>query len=119
MTTRRPTSSAWLRLRSWFAGASAAGRPVADAPALPSDSQRAHDLIAAIDAGGLPLNPARVNDIARRLGLEVSRSAPMAETIARIRAVLPRPGDAAAPAAPPTTTPTAAPPARPNPLRRR
>jgi hypothetical protein len=50
------------------------------------ERQRALDLLAAIDAGGLPLNPARVNDIARQLGLEVSVKAPMAETIARIRA---------------------------------
>ncbi len=51
-----------------------------------TDQQRALDLLKAIDAGGLPLNPARVNDIARQLGLEVSPKAPMAETIARIRA---------------------------------
>ncbi len=51
-----------------------------------NERQRALDLLAAIDAGGLPLNPARVNDIARQLGLEVSARAPMAETIARIRA---------------------------------
>lgn len=50
--------------------------------------QRAVDLIAAIDAGGIPLNPAVVNDIARKLGLEVSVTAQMAETIARIRAAL-------------------------------
>ena len=59
-------------------------------PAPLSDRQRALDLIAAIDAGGLPLNPARVNDIARRLGLEVSRHAAMGETIERIRAALAR-----------------------------
>lgn len=47
--------------------------------------QRAQSLIAAIDAGGIPLNPAIVNDIARKLGLEVSMQAPMDETIARIR----------------------------------
>jgi hypothetical protein len=52
---------------------------------LPPERQRALDLIAAIDAGGVPLNPARVNDIARRLGLEVSVKAPMAQTIERIR----------------------------------
>lgn len=52
------------------------------------ERQRALDLIAAIDAGGVPLNPARVNDIARRLGLEVSVKAPLEETIARIRAAL-------------------------------
>lgn len=52
------------------------------------DRQRALDLIAAIDAGGMPLNPARVNDIARKLGLEVSTRAPVEDTIARIRAAL-------------------------------
>jgi hypothetical protein len=49
-------------------------------------------LIAAIDAGGLPLNPARVNDIARSLGLEVSSKAPVEETIGRIRRALARAG---------------------------
>lgn len=55
-----------------------------------SPEQRAQDLIAAIDAGGLPLNPARVNDIARQLGLEVSTKAPMPQTIERIRQALGR-----------------------------
>ncbi|MBP9150172.1 MAG: hypothetical protein KBG00_15470 [Rhodoferax sp.] len=50
------------------------------------ERQRALDLLRAIDAGGLPLNPARVNDIARSLGLEVSAKAPIAQTIERIRA---------------------------------
>jgi len=50
--------------------------------------QRAAELIAAIDAGGVPLNPKRVNDIARNLGLEVSIRAPQEATIARIRAAL-------------------------------
>lgn len=59
-------------------------------PALRSDRQCALDLIAAIDAGGVPLSPARVNDIARRLGLDVSTRARMDETIARIRAALAR-----------------------------
>ena len=53
-----------------------------------TDRQRALDLIAAVDAGGLPLNPARVNDIARQLGLEVSAKAPVQETIERIRAAV-------------------------------
>lgn len=57
-------------------------------PVPVSDRQRALDLIAAIDAGGVPLNPARVNDIARKLGLEVSIRAPVEETIARIRVAL-------------------------------
>jgi hypothetical protein len=55
-----------------------------------SPEQRARDLIAAIDAGGLPLNPARVNDIARQLGLEVSTKAPMTHTIERIRQAIQR-----------------------------
>ncbi|HEY8908328.1 MAG TPA: hypothetical protein VIM63_20110 [Rhodoferax sp.] len=54
----------------------------------PSDYERAQALIAAIDAGGLPLNPARVNDIARRLGLDVSTKAAVEDTIGRIRAAL-------------------------------
>jgi hypothetical protein len=58
--------------------------------AEPTDRQRAIDLIAAIDKGGLPLNPARVNDIARRLGLEVSTRARVEDTIARIRRALDR-----------------------------
>jgi hypothetical protein len=52
--------------------------------------QRAIQLIAAIDAGGLPLNAAVVNNIARTLGLEVSTRARMDETIARIRMALKR-----------------------------
>ncbi len=51
-----------------------------------SERQRVLALLAAIDAGGVPLNPARINDLARQLGLEVSSKAPMAETIERIRA---------------------------------
>ena len=57
-------------------------------PSVSSPQQRAKDLIKAIDAGGIPLNPARVNDIARQLGLDVSIDAPMPETIERIRAAL-------------------------------
>lgn len=54
------------------------------------DYARAHALIAAVDRGGLPLNAARVNAIARDLGLEVARTAPVEETVARIRAALDR-----------------------------
>ena len=59
-------------------------------PGPPGAEQRARQLIAAIDAGGLPLNAAIVNDIARALGLEVSARASMDDTIARIRAALRR-----------------------------
>lgn len=51
---------------------------------------RARALVDAIDRGGLPLMPSKINDIARDLGLEVSRKAPMAETIERIRAAVAR-----------------------------
>lgn len=54
----------------------------------PSLRQQAASLIAAVDAGGVPLNPARVNHIARQLGLEVSRKAAVEDTLARIRAAL-------------------------------
>ena len=50
-----------------------------------SVEQRAADLLTAIDAGGLPLHAGIVNDIARKLGLEVALDAPMEVTIARIR----------------------------------
>ncbi len=56
----------------------------------PSDIDRARALIRAVDAGGVPLNPARINAIARGLGLEVSGRAQVSETIARIRAAMER-----------------------------
>lgn len=56
----------------------------------PPDIARARTLIRAIDRGGVPLNPAKVNAIARQLGLEVSRRAPVEQTIERIRAYLKR-----------------------------
>lgn len=56
----------------------------------PPEIQRARSLITAIDAGGVPLNPAKVNQIARDLGLEVSNRAPVEATIERIRAALQR-----------------------------
>lgn len=59
-------------------------------PAPVSDLEQARRLLAAIDAGGIPLNPARVNVIARNLGLDVSRKAPVEETIARLRAAMAR-----------------------------
>ena len=55
-----------------------------------SDIEQARLLIAAIDRGGIPLNPVRVNHIARNLGLEVSTRAPVDQTIARIRACVER-----------------------------
>jgi hypothetical protein len=55
-----------------------------------TDIQQARMLIAAIDAGGIPLNPLRVNTIARNLGLEVTRCARIEDTVARIRAAIQR-----------------------------
>ena len=75
-------------LRSAWAVLAPPPPPVVRPPV--SDHQRALDLIRAIDAGGLPLNPARVNAIARSLGLEVSREAPMPDTVERIRQALQR-----------------------------
>lgn len=70
------------RLAAWLRGRRA--------PPRASVEQRARALVDAIDAGGLPLNPARVNDIARCLGLEVSPRAPVEDTVARIRTALRR-----------------------------
>lgn len=53
---------------------------------------RARQLLIAIDRGGVPLHPAKVNAIARGLGLEVSSKAPMDQTIERIRQALQRAG---------------------------
>ncbi|MEN9478785.1 MAG: hypothetical protein RLZZ298_180 [Pseudomonadota bacterium] len=59
-------------------------------PEVVCEMTQAKRLIAAIDRGGVPLNPAKVNQIARNLGLEVSRKAPVEETITRIRQALAR-----------------------------
>ena len=61
------------------------------APHKPADLlTRARNLISAVDKGGVPSNPMIVNAIARDLGLDVSPSAPMSQTIERIRAALAR-----------------------------
>jgi hypothetical protein len=57
---------------------------------MPSDLDQAEQLIGAIDRGGIPLYPAKVNAVARNLGLEVSSRAPVEQTIERIRACLRR-----------------------------
>jgi len=57
---------------------------------LPPEIQRAKEVIAAIDSGGMPLNPATINTIARNLGLEVPRRAPVSDTVQRIRRALER-----------------------------
>ena len=54
------------------------------------DVKNAKALLKAIDKGGIPTNPIKLNHVARRLGLEVSPSAPMSETIERMRECLKR-----------------------------
>lgn len=73
-----------LLIRAWLR------RPFGRAPVAVDEVTRARDLIRALDAGGVPLHPARVNAIARALGLEVSSKAAMEDTVARIRAALRR-----------------------------
>lgn len=77
-TIRRTKYFGWLsRLIPW-------------GKALPKEYQQARSLIKAIDKGGLPMNPAKVNVIARDLGLEVSVKDPVEKTIQRIRDALAR-----------------------------
>ncbi len=61
-------------------------------PAALDEFERARRLVLAVERGGIPLNPARVNALARDLGLEVRRDAPVEETVARLRAALVRAG---------------------------
>ena len=69
-------------LRRFFRGSSRA---------LPLDEiGRALQFLAAIDAGGVPLDPRRIARIAEDLGLEVSRKARPEDTIARVRIALAR-----------------------------
>lgn len=56
----------------------------------PSEIMRARQLIEAIDAGGIPLDPRRIARIAEDLGLEVSSRARAEDTVERIRAALKR-----------------------------
>jgi hypothetical protein len=62
--------------------------PDADQPL--SDTERARQLIAAIDRGGVPLDKAIINRIAESFGLEVPITARTEDTIERIRAALKR-----------------------------
>lgn len=85
-------------LRAWFARCGWPRRPSGPAPAAAATSahesahRQALDLLRAIDAGGVPLHPARVNQIGRALGLDVSSAAPVGDTVARIRAAVTRLG---------------------------
>lgn len=57
---------------------------------MPKEYQQARSLIKAVDKGGIPMNPAKVNAIARNIGLEVSVKDPVEKTIQRIRDALDR-----------------------------
>lgn len=57
---------------------------------LPAEYKAARSLIKAVDRGGVPMNPAKVNAIARSLGLEVTGKDPLERTIQRIREALER-----------------------------
>ena len=57
---------------------------------IPVEIRRAKQLISAIDAGGIPLDPARIIKIAEDLGLEVSKKSQMEDTIERIRMAIKR-----------------------------
>jgi hypothetical protein len=52
------------------------------------EQQKALDLFKAIKRGGVPTDPMLVNRVARNLGLEISLSAPMEQTIEQIARVL-------------------------------
>ena len=56
----------------------------------PAEIKRARQLISALDAGGIPLDPRIIIRIAEDLGLEVTKNARMEHTIARIRIALDR-----------------------------
>ena len=82
--------------------------PATAKPAVAPEIQTAKDLLSAIDEGGIPLNPSKLNNVARDIGLDVSKSAKPEETIKRIRDAVQRTETkpAAAPAtAKPAVTP--------------
>jgi len=55
-----------------------------------SDIEQARRLLAALDRGGVPLNPARVNAIPHKLRQEVHRTAPGEQTTLRLRRAVER-----------------------------
>ena len=81
------------RLLKPATAATPAGSPIDPATPVTGSAaeQQARALLAAIDAGGIPLHPAKVNQIAAALGLPVSREEAVEATIARIRAAIARP----------------------------
>jgi len=57
---------------------------------VPAEIRRARQLVSAIDAGGIPLDPAIIVRVAESLGLGVSKKARMEKTFERIRAAIQR-----------------------------
>ena len=89
-----PTERVLNWWRRWAPGATAAPAAV-DSPYAPCDSDppevaQARALLRAVELGGVPLNPAKVNAVARALGLDVSSRAPMEQTLERLRAAVAR-----------------------------
>ena len=86
----RQTWLGWkARVSTWLGGPESAAQASPDTD-CPAELRRARELIRAVDAGGVPLNPAIVNQIGRGLGLDVSSKAPIDQTIERIRQALAR-----------------------------
>lgn len=67
-----------------------AARKEAKPAAVAPEIQTAKDLLSAIDEGGIPLNTTKLNNVARDIGLDVSKSAKPEETIGRIRSAVER-----------------------------
>lgn len=75
----------------WLKGLIGWLKSLLPAPPPPlSDIEQARRLIAAVDRGGIPLNAAKVNAIARNLGLDVAKTAPVEATLQRLRAAVER-----------------------------
>lgn len=85
-----PTAEGAALRRSWLLRWWAAIMRRAPSGEVSPEVRRARELVAAVDAGGVPLNPVLVNHVARALGLDVSARAPVDQTVDRIRAALRR-----------------------------
>ncbi len=65
-------------------------QPAALEETVAPEIRKAIDLLEAIDKGGVPLSPVKLNNVARDIGLDVSKSAKPEVTIGRIRAAVER-----------------------------
>lgn len=65
-------------------------KPKFDKSKLSSEELRAFEFIEYVDKGGMPLITAKINTIARDLGLDVSKTAKPEDTVERIRAAVAR-----------------------------